>query len=128
MSSMAALALFAVAASEAPPAASPPAITAEDAMAHYHAMTSGVIVGKPAESCPEGVAGQIIVCARRHLPPPRLPFPEARFEPGEVIRHPGEPPSGDPGAPSGPPNKQMQTIFKGFRLMKSIFTGEDPVD
>ncbi len=97
-------------------------------MAHYRAMTTGVITGRPAEACPEGVADQIVICARRHLPPPRLPFPEARAEPGEVVRHPGEPGFGDPGPPSGPPSKQMETIFKGFRLLKSIFTGEDPVD
>src|SRR5215468_7066566 len=118
MSSMAALALFAAAASQAPPAATAAqGITAEQAMAQYRAMTSGVIAETRAETCPEGGTDQIVVCARRHRPPPRLPFPEARAEEGEVTRHPGEPAGGDPGPPTGPPSKQMQTIFKGFHAL-----------
>ncbi len=97
-------------------------------MAHYHAMTSITTPGRLDEACPEDVADQIVVCAKRRRPPPRLPFPEARAEPGEMVRHPGEPGKGDPGPPTGPPSKQMETIFKGFHLLKSIFTGEDPVD
>jgi hypothetical protein len=128
MSSMAALVLFAAAASQAPPAASALGITAEQAMAHYRAMTSGVIVEKPSESCPDSAADQIVVCARRHGPPPRLPFPDERAEAGEAVHHLGEPAAGDPGAPSGPPSKQMQTLKKGFGLLKSVITGEDPGD
>jgi hypothetical protein len=127
MSSMAALVLLAAAASQAPPAASAtPGITAEQAMAQYRAMTSGVMSGKPDETCPEGVADQIVVCARRHLAQPRLPLPEARAEPGEVVRHPGEPPKGDPGRPTGPPPKQMQTLGKLFGLLREAVTGADP--
>lgn len=129
MSSMAALALLAAAASQAPSGAIPQSgLTAEQAMARYRAMTSGVITGRRASTCPEGIADQIVVCAGRRLPSPRLPFTEARAEPGEVVRHPGEPGLADPGPPSGPPSKQMETIFKGFHLLKSIFTGEDPAD
>jgi hypothetical protein len=129
MSSMAALVLFAAAASGAPPAASPaPGITAEQAMAHYRAMTSGVIAGKATETCPDDADSQIVVCARRKIPSPRLPLPDERADAGEVVRHPGEPGLGDQGPPTGPPSKLMKTIFTGFRLLKSAVTGEDPVD
>jgi hypothetical protein len=94
-------------------------------MAHYRAMTSDAISERATEPCPDGVADQIIVCARRHIPPPRLPFPEARAEDGEVVHHLGEPAGGDPGAPRIP-SKQTQTFGKLFGLLREAVTGADP--
>ncbi|MGN6124511.1 MAG: hypothetical protein ACTHOJ_16335 [Sphingomonas oligoaromativorans] len=96
-------------------------------MARYRAMIHDATAEPPpATACPEGKADQIVVCGRHRGPPPRLPFPEARAEDGEVVRHPGEPPTGDPGRPTGPPSKQIQTLGKLFGLLREAVTGADP--
>jgi len=120
MSSMAALVLASAAAS-LPPAGG---LTAEQAMANYRAMVQGT-TGTTHRDCPTGSADAITVCARGDRPPPRLPLPDERAEAGETVRHAGEF-SGDPGPPTGPPSKQRQTVLKGFGLLKSLVTGEDP--
>ena len=97
-------------------------------MANYRAVLDGAIAGTDvAAPCPPGAHGEIVVCHRETHLPPRLPMPEARAEPGEVVHHLGEPPGGDPGSPSTP-SKLGETLSKGFHLLKSAVTGEDPTD
>jgi hypothetical protein len=125
MSRMAALVFLATLAASAPNPSSN-GITAEQAMANYHAKVHGGIYG-PIESphCPEQVdSNQIVVC-KRNDHSARLPMPEDRFEPGEVVHHLGEPPKGDPGPPVTP-SKLGDTLMKGLHLLKSAVTGEDP--
>jgi hypothetical protein len=103
-------------------------ITAEQAMANYRALLNGAMGGTDvAAPCPPGAHGEIVVCHRETRPPPRLPMPEARAEPGEVVHHRGEPPGGDPGPPATP-SRLGDSLAKGFRLLKSAVTGEDPTD
>jgi hypothetical protein len=87
MASVAALILIAV---SAPP---PTDLTAEQAMAQYHALLEGGIdAGSAKETCPTGVESGIIICGRRpKRPQPRLPMPDERAEPGEPVHHLGEP-------------------------------------
>jgi len=96
-------------------------------MAHYHAMLSGATAGTDSPACAKDAGSEIVVCGRDVHPAPRLPMPEARAEPGEVVHHLGEPPGGDPGPPAIP-SRLGDTLAKGFRLLKSAVTGEDPTD
>jgi hypothetical protein len=131
MSSMAALAFLAAAASVPPSSASAPqgAISADQAMAHYRSIVHDAEVGTQGDAaCPESESRDIVVCGQDRHPAPRLPMPEARAEPGEVTHHLGEPPPSL--APSAPrlPSKQAQTIGKLFGLLREAVTGEDPDD
>jgi hypothetical protein len=112
-------------------AASPSAgagITAEQAMANYRAVLNGAMAGTDvAAPCPPGAGGEIVVCHREIHPPPRLPMPEARAEPGEVVHHLGEPARPDAGPPATP-SRLGETLAKGIHLLKSAVTGEDPTD
>jgi hypothetical protein len=123
MSRMAALAFLAVSTVQPPPAAT--GITAEQAIANYRAMLKGAAPPADASKCPPGANGEIVVCHRDVHPQPRLPMPDDRAEAGEDVRHAGETRQ-DTGPPTSPPSKQMQTILKGFGLLKSLMTGEDP--
>jgi hypothetical protein len=128
MSRMAALVFFAAAAASVPNPPSGSDITAEQAMANYRAKVHDGISGpvQPAP-CPEqGDSDQILVCKHSDHSA-RLPMPEDRFAPGEVVHHIGEPPRGDPGPPRVP-SKFGETMMKGFKLLKSVVTGEDPTD
>jgi hypothetical protein len=120
---MAALAFLAVSTVQPPPAGA--GITAEQAMANYRAMIKNASPTAETPECPPGANGEIVVCHRDVHPQPRLPMPDDRAEAGEDVRHAGEVRQ-DPGPPTGPPSKQMQTILKGFGLLKSLVTGEDP--
>ena len=121
MSRMAALVFLAVSTVPPPPG---PSLTAEQAMANYRAMVKGAIPSVEPPDCPPSANGEIVVCHRDVHPEPRLPLPDERAEAGEEVRHAGELRQ-DPGPPTGPPSKQMQTILKGFGLLKSLVTGED---
>lgn len=97
-------------------------------MANYRAMMDGALAGANVPApCPPGAHGEIVVCHRETQPPPRLPMPEARAEPGEVVHHLGEPPRPD-GGPPGTPSRLGETIAKGLHLLRSAVTGEDPTD
>src|SRR6187402_3338001 len=123
MSRMAALVFLAVSMTQPPPAGT--GITAEQAMTNYRAMLKGTAPSAEAPDCAPSANGEIVVCHRDVHPQPRLPLPDERAEAGEDVRHAGETRQ-DPGPPTGPPSKQMQTILKGFGLLKSLVTGEDP--
>jgi len=103
-------------------------------MANYRALIKGAITGHTEADCPPAADGTIIVCKRNIRPEPRLPMPDERGEPGDrPLPHPGEPASaiGAMNAPDsrvGPTSKLMETLGKGVGLLKSIFTGEDPID
>lgn len=131
MSSMAALAFLAAAASLPPSSASAPqgAISADQAMTHYQSIVRDAEAGtEGTAACPEDESRDIVVCGRDRHAVPRLPMPEARAEPGEVAHHLGEPPpSLTPSAPRLP-SKQAQTIGKLFGLLREAVTGEDPDD
>jgi hypothetical protein len=131
MSRMAALVFLATAASQAPLDASPqgPAasgLTAEQAMANERATLSGAMApAGEGVDCHPVREGEILVCRHGDSPSPRLPMPEARAVPGEVVRHPGEiRHPGDPGPP-GEPSKLGETIGKAFGLLRSAVTGAD---
>jgi hypothetical protein len=126
MSSMAALALFSAAALPAPPVT----ITADEAMANYRTLIHGADHDRPGArvDCARATGDQIVVCASRAKQTMRLPLRDERAEPGEVVRHLGESAGGDPGPPTGPPSKQMQTLGKIFGLLRGAVTGEDPDD
>jgi hypothetical protein len=128
MSRMAALVFLATLAASAPKPSNN-GITAEQAMANYRAMVRGATSDPVAATrCPDrGNSDQIVVCRQDDRPGPRLPMPEARAEPGEVVHHLGEPPRGDPGPPRVP-SKFGETMMKGIKLLKSAVTGEDPTD
>jgi hypothetical protein len=99
MSSMAALVFLAA---SAPPAAG---ISAEQAMANYQALTRATPDATPRSGCPTGDESGIVVCGQRKQPPPRLPLPDERGEPGEAIHHPGEPRSA-----LAPPARRVRPI------------------
>jgi hypothetical protein len=120
---MAALVFLAV--STVQPAPASAGMTAEQAMANYQAMLKAAAPPADAPECPPSANGEIVVCHRDVHPQPRLPMPDERAEAGEDIRHAGEIRQ-DAGPPTGPPSKQMQTILKGFGLLKSLVTSEDP--
>jgi hypothetical protein len=64
-------------------------VTADEAMRHYHETFS--VTGSA--SCPAAGRGsdeEIVVCGRTHRQPERSPLPVSR-EPGEIVRHAGEP-------------------------------------
>src|SRR4051812_12548097 len=88
-SSYAVVLLFAGWAADAP-AAPPPSgnVTAEEAMQHYRETFGGSAKGH----CPDlgATDEEIVVCGRAHAPLYRLPLPIER-DPGEVVRHVGEP-------------------------------------
>ncbi len=121
MSRMATLVFLAASVVPQPP--SRPGLSATQAMANYRAMLDKAATEAPA--CPPGFDGEIVVCHRDARPVPRLPMPDVRAEAGEVVHHLGEPPKGDPGAPTGPPSRQMETVVKLFGLLKGAVTGED---
>ncbi|WBO22807.1 hypothetical protein [Sphingomonas abietis] len=132
----AALALLAVA--SAPPDApanAPPAstMTAEQAMAHYHAMIDAAAPAPhgASQDCPLGTGTDILVCAHRPDKPQRLPLRDERAEPGEVVRHPAEPPRAAGALNDKPqcqyncgPSPAKETWGRLFRILK----GEDPDD
>jgi hypothetical protein len=124
MSSMAALVFLGASAASSPSPAT--GITADQAMARYRAVLDGAMTGTNVAACPKDANSDIVVCGHDTRPPPRLPMPEARAEPGEVVHHLGEPPPAQ--APSGPsmPSRQMQTVGKLFGLIRGAITGEDP--
>jgi hypothetical protein len=95
-------------------------------MAGYRAKIAGAMAApEEGADCDPVREGEILVCRRRAAPLPRLPMPEARAEPGEVVRHPGEVRHpGDPGPP-GEPSKLGETIGKAVGLLRSAITGED---
>lgn len=131
MSSVTALILLAAAASPAPPAAG---LSAEQALANYRALIKGAVAGPVDADCPPAPDGGITVCGRSTRAVPRLPMPDERGEPGDrPLSHPGEPASaiGALSAPTNAPgagNRLGETLSKGFGLLRSIFTGEDPID
>ena len=129
MSRMAALVFLGAIAASSP--SSDTGITAEQAMANYHAMLDGAKVGTNAAPCPGGATSDIVVCGRDPRPLPRLPMPDQRAEPGEVVHHPSEPASAA-GALNDKPQCQYncggspaaETWGHLFRILK----GEDPDD
>jgi hypothetical protein len=129
MSSMAALVLFAAAALPAPPAT----ITADKAMANYRALIHGADHDPPGASvdCAQATDDQIVVCANRSKQTMRLPFRDERAEPGEVVRHLGEPASAMGALDTKP---QCQYNCGGspapaiWGHLLNILKGEDPDD
>lgn len=101
-------------------------------MANYRAVLDGAAIGANATRCPgKEAGGDIVVCGRDARPAPRLPMPDERAEPGEVVRHPSEPPPA-----SGALNDKPQCQYNcgsspapqtWSRLFKAL-TGEDPDD
>lgn len=87
------------------------------------------LAGLVPEPCRASDPNEIVVCGRR---PPggqkaRLPFPDDRAEPGEVIAYSDEPGSGGAGRSCQPPGacdppKLMNTLGKILNWMK----GNDP--
>lgn len=112
----------------APPGAvtTAPARTAAEALRTYEALTTAAASGPGGRCAPDD--GDVLVCAPRAAARDRLPLPEDRFGPGEVQRHPSEPPDTRNAwrGPPAEPSHLMQTLFGLGRLVRSAVTGEDP--
>ena len=96
-------------------------------MANYGKVFRVASVG--AVTCPERQpADEILVCGRRVRSDPRLPLPDERFGPGEVVSHPAEsqPATNAFRGPPREPSRLGQTLAKGVGLIKGLVTGEDP--
>ncbi len=102
-------------------------LSAEAALANYGRLTGTGSDGAD-RRCAAAPAAEITVCARDAGAGFRLPLPEQRFGPGEVVRHPSEvpPAMGAFRGPPGEPSRLGDTIRKGVGLLKSVVTGEDP--
>jgi len=126
---MAALVFLGTIAASAP--SSGTGITAEQAMAHYRAVLNGAKAGTGAATCPDGAGSDIVVCGRDPHPQPRLPMPDQRAEPGEVVHHPSEPPPATGALNDKPqcqyncgPSPAPETWGRLFKILK----GDDPDD
>jgi hypothetical protein len=131
MSSMAALVFLAVA--SASPTLPDADISAEQAMANYRAMTGNAVAATPgaARACLPDNSNDIVVCAQHPNDTQRLPLRDERAEPGEVVRHPSEPPPAA-GALNDKPQCQYNCgpspAKENWGRLFKILKGEDPDD
>jgi len=100
-------------------------------MANYRAVLDGARAGTSTAPCPAGTGSDIVVCGRDPHPQPRLPMPDQRAEPGEVVHHPSEPASAAGALNDKPqcqyncgPSPASETWGRLFKILK----GEDPDD
>jgi hypothetical protein len=120
---------WAAEAAAAPPPSGP--VTAEEAMQHYRE-TFGVVAPSHCAESGTSTDEDIVVCGRAHAQPYRLPLPIER-EPGEIVRHVGEPVSAveamTPPCPStcGAPVKfnVIELLFKAPKVVRHILHGDD---
>lgn len=98
-------------------------LAAEQAMANYRQILGA---GNSLTKC-EHSDQEILVCGRLLKREPRLPLPDERFEPGEVVGRKGEasPATDAFRGPPSVPSRLGETIGKAVNLAKALITGAD---